>query len=83
MEVDLELEMKLSYLVESFDCFCFTSFDWVAKQRKQQATYVVRWVKMYSPFVQHNIAFIDSRMVTSNSMIYPIVEDHCRWIWIF
>ena len=72
MEVDLELEMKLSRK----ELRLLLLHEFRVGRKATEATYVVRRVKMYSPFVQHNIGFIDSRMVTSNSIIYPIVEDH-------
>ena len=43
MEFDLQLEMNLSRRE-----LRFTSFDWLAKQ---QATYVLGWGNIYSPFV--------------------------------
>ena len=45
------------------------TFVWVAKQRKQQETYTVRWARTRSQFVQYNIGSIGLRVVTSNSMI--------------
>ena len=50
MEVDLELEMKLSRR----ELRLLLLHEFRLGRKATEATYVVQWVKMYSPFVQHS-----------------------------
>ena len=75
MEVDLELEMKLSR--RELRLLLLHEF-----RLGRKATSNICGT-MGKDVLSIRTALIDSRMGTSNSMIYPIVEDHCRWIWIF
>ena len=55
---------------KSSEHVCFMNFIWLAKQRKQQETHAVRWLRTHSQFVQRNIGSIGLKVITSNSMIY-------------
>ena len=81
MEVDLELEMKLSRREPRL--LLLDEFRLGRKATEATSNICGTMSKDVLTIRRHNIGFIDSRMVISNSMIYPIVEDHCRWIWIF
>ena len=74
---------KWVYRVKSSEYFCFINFVQVAKQRKQQETYAVRWERTRFQFIQCNIGSIGLRVVTSNSMIHDTLEDHSRWTSTF
>ena len=78
MEVDLELEMKLSRR----ELRLLLLHEFRLGRKATEATSNICGT-MGKDVLSIRTALIDSRMVTSNSMIYPIVEDHCRWIWIF
>ena len=75
MEVDLELEMKLSR--RELRLILLHEF-----RLGRKATSNICGT-MGKDVLSIRTALIDSRMVTPNSMIYPIVEYYCRWIWIF
>ena len=71
MDVDLEWEMKVSRR----ELRVLLLHEFLLDQKATEATYAVRWARMYSPSVQHNIGSTGSRTVTSNSKIYLTPED--------
>ncbi len=80
MDIDLKLETKISR--RELRLLLLHEFRLGRKATEATSNICGTMGKDYSPFVQHKIGPIDSRMVTSNSTIYLILEDHYRWIWI-
>ena len=78
MEVDLELEMKLSrrelrlLLLHEFRLARKATSNICATMGKDVLS--IRTAQHW---------FYRFKNGNFDSMIYPIVEDHCRWIWIF
>ncbi len=72
MDVDLELEMKISRR----ELRVLLLHEFRLGRKATEATYAARWARMHSPSIQRNIGSIGSRTVTSNPTIYLIPEDH-------
>ena len=80
MEVDLELEMQLS--CRELRLLLLHEFR-LGRKATEATSNICGMMGKDVRFIRTaQIGFINSRIVTSNSMIYLIVEDHCRWIWI-
>ena len=78
MDVDLELEMKISRR----ELRLVSLHEFRLSRKAMEATSHICGTMAkdvtYFLFAQDNLSFIDSRTGTSNSTLYLILEDHYR-----
>ncbi len=80
MDVDLELEMKISR--RELRVLLLHEFRLGRKATEATSNICGTMGKDVLSIVQRNIGFIGSRTATSNSTIYLTPEDRYRWIWM-